>query len=811
MAAKEPTVDRDHFMGPASSPAVLFKDLQGHHTYANEAFLKLIGRRREQVIGKTGAELYPAADAERFAREDARLIESGEVLRGVHFGFAPDGSARWYEHIKSPSRDSQGRIIGVQLLLWDITARRRTEMEIDRERYLLNALLQYIPDAVYFKDRQSRFLRISDSMAQMFGLSSPEAVIGKTDADIFTSEHAKQARSDELHVMETGQPLVGRIERETWPDRDDTWCSTSKVPLRDSYGNIMGTFGISHDVTAIKRAQDELRRARDNADAANQAKSEFLANMSHEIRTPMNGIIGMAELLAATPLQPQQRDYLDLLRHSVDSLLRLLNDILDFSKIEAGHLELEAIPFALRQMINHTCRTLALRAAEKRVELSCSVAPEIPEILIGDPGRLQQILVNLVGNAIKFTHAGSIFVDVQRAADSTSDHRDSADLVLSVRDTGIGIPPDQHDSVFAAFTQADASTTRRFGGTGLGLAISSQLVRRMGGKIWMESEVGVGTTFFIALTLPAASEDVLAQEHTDQRPPPTPRIEPPPASASQPNAEIQHNAGAGPTEAPPLRVLLAEDGMVNQRVAIGLLTARGHRVDTAVDGLEAVKMWEQHDYDVILMDAQMPELDGLEATEMIRSRERGRSSRIPIIAMTAAAMKGDRERCLQAGMDDYVAKPVDPSELYATIDRYVSRDDRPEPASRTQEATPPASPAAASADEAPLLDLTVTESRTRSGPAAVRLLVEAFEEECRQSLDRMRKGMEQADMEPVRRAAHALKGAAGIFGAAKLIARAAELEQSTEASSSDRLGICLQSLTTTVAETLRALRRATAD
>lgn len=806
MAAHEPPPGHDQAVGPVSSPAVLFKDLQRRHIYANDAFLKLIGRRREQIIGKTSAQLYPAADAERFDREDAHIIESGEILRGVHFGFAPDGSARWYEHIKSPSRDSQGRIAGVQLLLWDITARRRTETEINRERYLLKALLQHVPDAVYFKDRQSRFLKISDSMANLFGLAGPDAVIGKTDADIFTSEHAKQARKDELQVMETGQPLVGRIERETWPDRGDTWCSTSKVPLRDSHGNIVGTFGISHDVTAIKQAQDELRSARDAADAANQAKSEFLANMSHEIRTPVNGIIGMAELLSATPLQPLQRDYLDLLRHSVDSLLRLLNDILDFSKIEAGYLELETIPFALRQLINHTTRTHQVRAAERDVKLTCEVAPDVPDTLVGDPGRLQQILVNLVGNAIKFTHAGHVFIDVRTAPAPTANPHHSAELILSVRDTGIGIPPEQHESVFAAFTQADASTTRRFGGTGLGLAISSQLVRRMGGKIWMESEVDVGTAFFVALTLPVASEEMLMNT---KGPPPhhsTPAAAASPDPASRPETERQPSAA--PPRGQPLRVLLAEDGMVNRRVAVGLLTARGDQVDTAVDGREAVEMWEQNDYDLILMDAQMPELDGLEATEMIRARERGTSARIPIIAMTAAAMKGDRERCLNAGMDDYVAKPVNPAELYATIDRYLSRTERGDAVSRSEKTAPPASPDAPSS-EASLIDLSVTENQFRSVPAAVRPLAEAFEDECSQALGRMRSGIEDSDMKAIRRAAHALQGAAGIFGANQLIERAADVEQAVDAANGDTLRRALQALAATIDQTLRSLRRAT--
>lgn len=294
-----------------------------------------------------------------------------------------------------------------------------------------------------------------------------------------------------------------------------------------------------------------------------------------------------------------------------------------------------------------------------------------------------------------------------------------------------------------------------------------------------------------------------------QGPPPrhsTPAGAASPDPASRPESE--HQPSAAPRQGQPLRVLLAEDGMVNQRVAVGLLTARGDQVDTAVDGREAVEMWEQNDYDLILMDAQMPELDGLEATEMIRARERGTAARIPIIAMTAAAMKGDRERCLNAGMDDYVAKPVNPGELYATIDRYVSRTARGDAASRVEEIAPLASPDAP-ASEASLIDLSITEHQFRSAPAAVRPLAEAFEHECSQTLGRMRSGIEDSDMKAIRRAAHTLQGAAGIFGANQLIDRAADVEQAVDAANSDALRRALQALAATMDETLRSLRRAT--
>jgi PAS domain S-box-containing protein len=792
-----------------AADGILTVDERGGILTFNAAASRLFGRPAGAVLGQHIALLIPTLDRGLFVPSPSRWGTPTVHGRREIQGRRADGTLFPLELSISVGEVQARRTFTV--IVRDLTEARKSEEALSLERNLLRCLLDNVPDRIYFKDEQSRFIRINHALAAQFHLDDPAAAIGRTDFDFFTEEHAGPAFRDERMVMQTGRPIVDIEEKETWADGRVGWVSTTKLPLRDKSGRIVGTFGISRDITARKLAEQELERAKEAAEAANRAKSEFLANMSHEIRTPMNGIIGMTELALGTNLTPEQREYLQMVKSSAEALLTILNDILDFSKIEARKLHLESVPFNLRDAIGDTLRALAVRAQQKGVELVCDIRPDVLEFVMGDPGRLRQVLVNLLGNAIKFTDRGEVVVRVSVAACGLAGMSEegtakpqaaqgAVTLSFEVRDTGIGIPAEKLQRIFQPFEQVDRSTTRRFGGTGLGLAISTQLIELMGGTIRVASEVGKGSTFSFTVVLgiptempaPLPRPIVLAEMRVlavddnatnrrilqevlsgwQMRPTlcgdapaalaelcraaqmgtPYPlvlldahmpemdgfmlaaQVQQTPAlagtllvmltSAGRPEDIARcrelgigayllkplkqsdllatllttlYTAGnqaaraalvssarlGGPTEGPGvgqaprprlLRVLLAEDNVVNQKLGVRLLEKRGHVVVVVSNGREALEVLEREAFDLVLMDVQMPEMDGLEATQQIRQKEKPGGRRLPILAMTAHAMKGDRERCLEAGMDGYIAKPIQPRELYDAIDALLGEE-----------------------------------------------------------------------------------------------------------------------------------------
>ena len=878
----------------ATSDYVGIADLQGRGVYVNRAGQRMVGKRREDMQGADVTRCYPERALPKAGEMLAAALR-GEVWSGELALLHADGHEIPVSEVTFALPGADGRPQYLATIIRDISEQKRAEAELKRakdaaeaaltEQRRLTEILEATSDFVGMADPTGRVLYINRAGKAMLGLAPTADVRALGFQRLFDPE-------TEARMFSEGVP-TGLRDGAWITEVDFLHVSGRRIPTsfvglvhKGSDGRPELLSCIARDITELRRTEKQLRRAKDAAEAANRAKSAFLANMSHEIRTPMNAVVGMTSLLLETPLSPRQREFVETVRTSGDALLTIINDILDFSKIEAEKLDLVEKPFDVREAVEAALDLLAPRASEKGLEIGYLIEDGVPAGVLGDVTRLRQILVNLIGNAVKFTAAGEVFVSV-RARRSDAGAR-PLELQFSVRDTGAGIPPERIDRLFRPFSQLDASNTREFGGTGLGLAISKRLAELMGGRIWIESEgvPGRGATFHFTL----ATEEV-ASPARSRRAQPLPTLRgrrllvvddnatnrrilslqaqtwgmlvaeaaspgealalvrggadfdlaildmhmPEPHGGSvhgregvalaqalcahsgaarlplvmltsigdgpDPDAEaltcfaaylskpikpsqlhdvlVQvlaegcHHAPPADDPAPieqlaerlPLRILVAEDVLVNQRFALLALERMGYRADVAANGLEVLAALHRQCYDVVLMDVQMPECDGLEATRRIRG-ELPADRQPQIVAMTANAMQGDRELCLQAGMDDYISKPVYLEELRAALERAGERSRSASPAAHCRTAV--------------LDPRTLAELRRR--PDALDLVALYLSDAARIVAD-LKRAAGAHDRTALAQSAHALKGASAYVGAQRLVVLCREIEREARAGS----------------------------
>ena len=852
---------RERVLADVALTAFIELDHDWRVTDWNAQAERTFGWSRPEILGTASNLLVPLRNRQLYESELRDLFDASDraVRRRSITALHKDGHEFKIEIALAVLDGPDGPSVVAQAR--DITSVYRAEARVQEAEQTTLELINRLEDGYFELDLKGVYVRVNDAYCRISDHTAEELIGANYREFIGDAERAKATYDAFHHVFETGEPLPAFEYFFTDRSGSRRYVEDSVSLKHDAEGRPAGFIGMRRDCTGRKLAEQEIAKAKEAAEAASRAKSEFLANMSHEIRTPMNGIIGMTELVLGTQLTPYQHECLETVKSSAVSLLTILNDILDFSKIESRKLQLEAIPFSLVDLVNDTLKPLALRAHEKGLELAADIGPDVPEGLIGDPVRVKQVLTNLLGNAVKFTENGHVLLAILRDADRGG----QTSLRFKVSDTGVGIPAEKHSAIFEAFSQADGSTTRRFGGTGLGLAISSTLVRLMGGEISIQSRPGQGSTFQFILPFDAAPLPVPAprthklvgmrvlivddnainrriletqltrwrmkpvaasggQEALDALAASTQRNEPfglvlldaqmPDLDGFGVAAEIGRRrelAGAtimmlsssgeyansarcrdlgisayltkpvkqsdlfdaicrildGPNDrhdvataphpsemaAHPLEVLLAEDNVINQRVAVGLLTRRGHHVTIANNGIEALASIDRQTFDVVLMDVQMPEMGGFDAAAAIRSRERERGGHLKIIAMTAHAMSGDRERCLDAGMDGYLPKPIDPPLLYATIE-----------GERGQAPTQ-------SVDQRSLL------ARLGGDETLMRDVIRLFIDDCPSHLERIRAAIDTRNSDRLRAEAHALRGAAANMSATAVVEAATALEQ----------------------------------
>ena len=632
--------------------AVQYLDPQMHIIWLNTAVQEFLDLSEDEFRGKHCYELIQGLEEPCPCCTVVKALQTGQSQEGELV--TPDGKT-WLSR-SSLIKDANEKVTGVVNVALNISNRKRTENALKESERHLTDIINFLPYPTFVIDRDGKVIAWNRAIEALTGIRA-EAILGKGNYE-YSLPFYGERRPILIDLVLRPEPRFEKKYDITKRSEDGTLSGEAHMPnlrgrevylfgtaaaLYDSDGKISGSIESIRDITERKHAEENIQKAKEKTEAAIRAKSEFLANMSHEIRTPLNAIIGITGLLLDTSLNADQLDLVETVRNSGEVLMSIINNILDFSKMEDGKSEMEHQSFDLRSCIEGSIDLLASKAAKKGLTITYIVDDNVPKILIGDITRLRQVLVNLLGNAVKFTCSGEISISV------TSQHQDHRlKLNFSVSDTGIGIPEDLTARLFQPFSQVDMSTTRKYGGTGLGLAISKKLVELMEGKIWVETEPGKGSTFFFSLL-----------------------ADPAPIGEPVQARELPLKNHLQPYQLGPMRLLLAEDNEVNQKVTLRMLNKLGIRADVAANGLEVLQALERQPYEIILMDIQMPEMDGLEASKFIRQHWPGEESP-HIIAVTAHALEGDRQRCLDAGMNDYISKPMRMEELIGALCKYPS-------------------------------------------------------------------------------------------------------------------------------------------
>jgi two-component system, sensor histidine kinase and response regulator len=759
---------------PAS---IVITNPQGDIEYVNPGFVRITGYTREEVLGKNPRMLQSGVQPPEFYARMWQVLARGEVWRDRICNRKKSGDVFWEDATIAPVFDAQGSIANYVAVKIDITARRRAEEALVASEYRYRILAENMRDVVWTVDMNMKRTYVSSSIRWLTGHTVEEAMQMGYE-DVLTPESAKRTKDLFLRIIDEArtnpkiflQPVCLEMEYRC-KDGNTVWSEANMSWLLGEHGEPVGGIGASRDTSArrkaaqeledyarkLEKANRELAEATAAAEAANAAKGQFLATMSHEVRTPLNGIIGMTELLRDTPLDDRQRAFVEACHISGQSLLALINDILDFSKIEAGKMELEQCEFHLGKMVEETVATMTFQAVQKGLRMVSQVAPEVYLPVRGDDARLRQVLINLIGNAVKFTETGEVAIRVMPAPEQNG----VPTVRFEVADTGIGIPTDRIERLFQSFSQADSSTTRKYGGTGLGLAISKRLVELMGGDIGVSSRPGEGSTFWFTVPLLPAAEGISEDAS---------------GGASDTGLRERETLLKG------RRILLAEDNRVNRMLVQEILRRVGAECCAVKHGHQAIEAVQRDHFDLVLMDCQMPEMDGFEATRQIRQLECAGQlpGHLPIIAMTANALKGDRERCLQAGMDDYIGKPFEPESLLRMIGRLFPNE-QGQSSERSQElaAVEPTSRNPAPIDHDALV------ARCMGSLEFAESLLADFEGDLPAKIEQIDLRLREHDARAVTEPAHALKGAAGFMTAGQLQALAAAMEAAGKAGDLD--------------------------